>query len=781
MPYVSNSSSSRPRFTNRLFNRLIDPRKLRTLAVRSVGLLITFSLLANSTPAAAKTLVDVTTSTKADLTLWMQLNDVKPQLTHFFFGDEQKHPKQEKQSERDARVSRLEILPGDVTIQEGQSVNFTAVAFDRDNSQVGGVKIRWSARDEGRGRGVFINQRGDFTGKADGNYRVIAEALGQQAIVNVTVTEGIRKRPGHDVPTEVKTKSSRDLPPQAEQAMDQKGKRNQAALTTARVKRASNKSARAEFAHAAESSKRGAAAAPAAYFVDDGWGNDNYWSADDPINRRGNPPGSAADEGAGSSNFRFDSPIVFMPGRGIDIALNLTYNSRLWNKAGNNINYDIDRDWPAPGWNLGFGKMQALGIYNGSIMIDGDGTRHPYTGNITIYNWGTTGVFHTTDGTLVDYQYQTGTNGIMLWGQATYPNGTRIDYNVNGPSGLYPTRITDPNGNYLTITYANNQGPRIQTVTDTMGRLINFHYDTSNRLTAITSPGFNGSGTRTLVRLHYAQLSLNYSFAWPNVGITREAAPWVIDAIYYPGTNTGYWFGLADNSYSTYGMLKKVSQRRSMTFSGPDPVPPGQGTTGQGTITAGTVTSEEVYNYPLNTSDTTGTQASNLSNAPTFTSCTESWTRDGTSTMDQAVTGYEMTVDSTQRIATITQPNGTVTKQYSHNLPGNFLDGLIFLDETKSGSTVLQSSSTTWDLGAYDSPRASQVLITNQNNQTTKTTFSYGPYNPVTEVRSFDYGGTTFLTATRTQYQNSTAYTNRHIFNLPLVVEIFAIDDVTKV
>jgi hypothetical protein len=122
---------------------------------------------------------------------------------------------QEKQSERDARVSRLEILPGDVTVQEGQRVNFTAVAFDSSNNTVGGVKIRWSARDEGRSRGVFINQRGDFAARAEGNYRVTAEAAGQRKVVNVTVIEGIRKRPGDDVPIEVKTKSSRDLPPQA--------------------------------------------------------------------------------------------------------------------------------------------------------------------------------------------------------------------------------------------------------------------------------------------------------------------------------------------------------------------------------------------------------------------------------------------------------------------------------------------------------------------------------------------------------------------------------------
>ena len=64
----------------------------------------------------------------------------------------------------------------------------------------------------------------------------------------------------------------------------------------------------------------------------------------------------------------------------------------------------------------------------------------------------------------------------------------------------------------------------------------------------------------------------------------------------------------------------------------------------------------------------------------------------------------------------------------------------------------------------------------------TASEFSYGSvYNQVTEVREFDYGGTTMLRATRTQYQNDGQYTARHIFNLPLTVEVFAGDGVTRV
>ena len=57
----------------------------------------------------------------------------------------------------------------------------------------------------------------------------------------------------------------------------------------------------------------------------------------------------------------------------------------------------------------------------------------------------------------------------------------------------------------------------------------------------------------------------------------------------------------------------------------------------QGTITsAGDITREEVYSYPLTTSDPGG---SGLTDAPTYTTLTESWTRDGVNT-DQAVTNY---------------------------------------------------------------------------------------------------------------------------------------------
>jgi hypothetical protein len=84
---------------------------------------------------------------------------------------------------------------------------------------------------------------------------------------------------------------------------------------------------------------------------------------------------------------------------------------------------------------------------------------------------------------------------------------------------------------------------------------------------------------------------------------------YVIDGIYFPGTSTGYWFGDAD-SYSPYGMISKVSQRRGMTSSATS-------LSDHGTLTPGTMTRERVYNYP--------SVLAALAGPPTYTKMTETW------------------------------------------------------------------------------------------------------------------------------------------------------------
>ena len=83
----------------------------------------------------------------------------------------------------------------------------------------------------------------------------------------------------------------------------------------------------------------------------------------------------------GNNNFQIVAPIVSLPGRGADLNLNLIYNSLVWNKSGSEMAYDIDNDWPAPGWQLGFGKMVGMGTA-GALLVEPDGTRHGFSGTV---------------------------------------------------------------------------------------------------------------------------------------------------------------------------------------------------------------------------------------------------------------------------------------------------------------------------------------------------------------------------------------------------------------
>lgn len=112
---------------------------------------------------------------------------------------------------------------------------------------------------------------------------------------------------------------------------------------------------------------------------DDPLPEDETGSLYEPANDVGTPPGrsepgasvaSAATSGTetpGSSNFTFGVPLVSLPGRGLSASLGLVYNSRVWNKsytaAGNPyLTYNVDSGTPAPGFRLGYGRLEYQAI-----------------------------------------------------------------------------------------------------------------------------------------------------------------------------------------------------------------------------------------------------------------------------------------------------------------------------------------------------------------------------------------------------------------------------------
>ena len=407
-------------------------------------------------------------------------------------------------------------------------------------------------------------------------------------------------------------------------------------------------------------------------------------------------------------------------------------------------------------------------------MIDGDGTRHGYIGNgLPPSGWQYFNA-HTTDGTFIDYSV-TAYSGVPETGLARLPNGTYIWYGAKGANAIYPHTIIDAHGNYINITYRNNQGPRIQWISDTLRREIKFYYDANENLVAITAPGLTSGTTRTLVRITYEPLPLNYNF-----GLTTRVRPvqfYKVKAIYYPATSTGFWFGESD-SYSPYGMIRRVLEERGMSFSG-DALPPDPAQTADaGTITRATNMNsvEVIYNYPTNPDFLTA--------EPTYTEMKEKWAGMDTASpyldTGYAVTSYNVVEETAQsrRKTTITRPDGTRRVHYAHIAPGSFQDGLVFYDKVCAPGMAcdyddmgLRASSVTWQLGDYDSPRPSFTNaydLPQSPNTTQLTTFTYGPYNQVTRTEEWDYEGQKRRVTVKTYDSNL----SRHIFNLVKSVEV---------
>jgi RHS repeat-associated protein len=482
------------------------------------------------------------------------------------------------------------------------------------------------------------------------------------------------------------------------------------------------------------------------------WDSTNRRSLDDPTNDRGN----LANKATGNNNFQLVAPVLSLPGRGINLNLSLVYNSLVWNKAGNDMYFDIDHDSPAPGWHLGFGKMVMMGTA-GCMLIEPDGSRHAFKGTVFNYHYDKSGslptvdipVFkgETTDGSMIEYRCEPPSwqnpNGV-----ARYPNGTVVFY-TNLSSGtqarnyLYPTRIVDKNGNSVTILYTwPDSEPRIKRVVDSVGRVINFGYDPQKRLTSVTGPGLkDASGnptTRTFVRLHYATLPLGLSGAFTGTTHVRNTSPSVLDAIYYPATGTGYFFG--PNAYSSYGMLWKVTQQRGMSFT-----PSATSSDEQGTITQGTVTRTQIYDYK--------TTPSNLSAAPAFNKVTETWDSGSASTETNFL--VEENAPTSERTVTVTNPDSTKTVQIAFSLnsladsdPNKFRNGLTKEERRlDSNGNIIQKTVFTWEQGPNKAPRLQRTETTDERGQVLATFYDqYTDNNGIGRTREFDYAGAAFRT-----------------------------------
>ncbi len=691
---------------------------------RGVSCLLMISILTTTTPAAPTILVAVGSEWKTDLAFWFKSSDWPNTWYRALLGQFPQQAKpQEGQQERDARISRIEIQPGKRIVQAGEQLWFSAIAFDSQDVPVGGVGFEWSSDYRRRDQADGILPDGAFTASLPGQYVITAAVGGLADSVKVNV---VPKPETGNQPLIIRTVSSDSID-------------EPSAKPLRGVQRA----------HA-----RPMYQTP---FIDGdpvGWNSTNKPAAFIPKNERGETPGRST-VSANSNNFRIQAPVVSLPGRRLDLNLSLLYNSRVWSKSDNSNNqiiFNADRDPIAPGWSLNMDRIINM-VDAGAFIIRADGTRHSYVGSLSIDTSNGERYFNaiTTDGSFIEYGLLTrgfGTGTVDTYGRARYPDGTTIYFggaqSIDNPNifVLRPLRTVNSNGSHILYNYSSG---RLSTIVDSLARVVTFHYDSNQLLTAVTAAGLKDeNGTvvnRTLVRLHYKQLPLNATFQGLTPVVTTPA-PWVIDAIYYPATGSGHWFGDSD-SYSSYGMIKRVEEHKSMTFSN---APLNE----QGTIQAGTVAREFDYDYPAG--------PSGLADAPAYDTVTESW--EG-STSGSAVTQFNVVEEGTTRTVTTTLPDLNKTIEYSYLKPGQWDNGLVYKSEMVQGSVVLQTVTTTWQQGHHGAPRVQRRDFTNVRNQTHYRTYGYGDgtgtyfYNQVAELQEFGYSGN-LIRKTKWTYNPST-------------------------
>src|SRR6202035_1229075 len=152
----------------------------------------------------------------------------------------------------------------------------------------------------------------------------------------------------------------------------------------------------------------------------------------------------------------------------------LYYNSLVWTRQGNLIEYNADHGTPAAGFQLGLPRLQAQFFNsdrgsNAYIMIT------PSGGRVEMNQVGSTNTYESSDSTYTQLHFS-GTTPIVVT-----TDGTQFIFGTQVGAEWRCTRIEDRNGNYISGTYDSSTG-HIVTITDTLNRTLNFQYDSDNNL-----------------------------------------------------------------------------------------------------------------------------------------------------------------------------------------------------------------------------------------------------------------------------------------------------------
>jgi RHS repeat-associated protein len=641
--------------------------------------------------------------------------------------------------DRVAAVAQLQVNPRRYVGYIGQTVAFRALALNASGQTIQGVSFDWASSDTGK---ASIDNAGHARLLQPGLVRITCHVGSVQANIPLLVRPGMRPRQS-------------DVEWQADQQS-----LSETTTTGCNIGSTVEHLAATMVEHLAPTAQAQA-----------GWSDDlaydELWN--DPHNLVGAPRNRAAESTrAGQvlpegSTFDFAVPIIGLTGRGIGASLTLYYNSRLWSRRNNSVAYNGIVGWPGPGYSLSFGRIVTYELSGGGnptckyLLIDPDGTRH-YLGSGLFGGSGS--AFDSNDGSHIVYAGN-GNSG----GDLHYPDGRRATFTMVN-NRLLPTSITDTNGNYVQIAYKPEclqiggmqfcdvfAPMAIDYITDTMGRVIQFNYDSNYRLTSITAPGFGGTAQNPVTQMiaQFDYQTVTASGAFSGLTVERGAGSIVtLKHIYFPATGTGYLL-----SDTIYGVVSTISGRRQMSIS-------------NGNVNDGVESNNVSFNYP-----TSGP----ISDAPAFTQRTETAVNAPSATYT-----YSSTTNSIfqTKTFTITRPDSStlnLTRSTNTSLVAN---GLLVQSEVKtSGGASMSKSVIGYANDPGGEPQVQSVIgyddLTPTPNQT-KVDYDYDSYGNVTNTREYGFqvsGQYQVRKRARNVYKTDTSYINAYMRGLLIETDVY--------
>jgi YD repeat-containing protein len=457
----------------------------------------------------------------------------------------------------------------------------------------------------------------------------------------------------------------------------------------------------------------------------------------DPRNRVG-----TAGEDLLSGNFNWSLPLVSLPGRaGLDLNLSLSYNSLVWIRDSNQITFEPDY-YPSltPGFRVGFPEIEGPS-YNTAAQVEVYLAVLPSGRRVELRKIATN-KYEAADSSHLHLTVEPAPQIMTL--RAT--DGTQLKYTVQSDGWYHCSQIKDRNGNFITVAYTSLGSTGfvgIDTITDTLNRVIKFNYDGYYHLLSITQTW--GGQTHTWASFDYSDLTIQANFSDPSYPISYINGPAnndVIPVLTRVITDDGARHVFVYNSYGQVNALWRYGAEDNQRAA-------------------------SVYNYNL--------PAGGLTDCPRFGS-RQDWAYEwlGTSPSDPnswVFTTFAFDPSGGGAWGTATTPDGTLHKEWFAT--SGWQRGLTTGTETWAAGVKQRWTDVTWahsgTATVQKNPRVVETNVYDEAGNRRRTTIVYLSYSGIilpNTVYEYAADGQTVLRSTQTQYFN---YLSQRIIGLPVV------------